>query len=356
MGRPKMLGEGPERVRGVTLAEGQVEAIRRLQAAELAAAGVEPPRAEVIRRALDAGLPALERGDAPGFAATTAPAPEGPTLADVLAEVRALRRGLHVWLDDIRGALERAGAALGVDDSVSATLALAQVLAGVDEALQAVRRPDVADPFGWNAGGLDDAIRVAGSAGWAGAGDASADGAFDIITRDGGQMWRVRRTTTGQAVALNVPDAHGAVYMISWVGPGTPTACYIGKSKNPQARIRAHIGDILRGWGAERVVEYVKTHRPPADHWFFSVLEWTADNLEAKAVESRYIESAFSSAPTSTTVLNSARTGDLGGTSRGCVWSDAAFRGGGVLIETDFLTDEMSSWLVDAFGLSWADR
>jgi cell pole-organizing protein PopZ len=95
-GRPKMLGEGSEPVRGVTLTAGQVEAIRRLQAAELAAAGVEPPRAEVIRRALDAGLPVLERGDAPGAAATTAPAPpEGPTLADVLAEVRALVRKLE---------------------------------------------------------------------------------------------------------------------------------------------------------------------------------------------------------------------------------------------------------------------
>ncbi len=133
MGRPKMLGEGSEPVRGVTLTAGQVEAIRRLQAAELAAAGVEPPRAEVIRRALDAGLPVLERGDAPGAAATTAPAPpEGPSLADVLAEVRALRGELPdqvavVEAPTVRGVSEEVGPIgllIGAADNLDAAAAL----------------------------------------------------------------------------------------------------------------------------------------------------------------------------------------------------------------------------------------
>ena len=132
-GRPPMLGKGSERVRGVTLAAGQIEAIRRLQAAELAAAGVEPPRAEVIRRALDAGLPALERGNAPGLAATPAPAPpDGPTLADVLAEVRALRGELPdlvavVEAPPVRAVSEDAGPIgllIGGADNLEAAAAL----------------------------------------------------------------------------------------------------------------------------------------------------------------------------------------------------------------------------------------
>ena len=132
-GRPPMLGKGSERVRGVTLAAGQIEAIRRLQAAELAAAGVEPPRAEVIRPALDAGLPALERGDAPGHAATPAPAPpDGPTLADVLAEVRALRGELPdlvavVEAPPVRGVSDDAGPIgllIGAADNLEAAAAL----------------------------------------------------------------------------------------------------------------------------------------------------------------------------------------------------------------------------------------
>ena len=131
MGRPKMLGDDAVIVRA-KLTAGQLDTIRDLQAAELAAAGVEPPRAEVIRRALDAGLPALERGDAPGFAATTAPAPEGPTLADVLAEVRALRGELPdlvavVEAQPVRGVSEDAGPIgllIGAADNLEAAAAL----------------------------------------------------------------------------------------------------------------------------------------------------------------------------------------------------------------------------------------
>ncbi len=63
----------------------QPEAVRR---AEGLADGWKVPRVDVLRRAIDAGLPVLE---AEGLEAAPAAPEAGATLAEVLAEVRALR-------------------------------------------------------------------------------------------------------------------------------------------------------------------------------------------------------------------------------------------------------------------------